>query len=49
MNPDVFVENMKRNTDLQNTWFSSDIQMLKRQAQVKGAAFCMIKPGNEHN
>ena len=37
INPDVFVDNMKRNSDFQNTWSSCVIQMLKRQTQVKGA------------
>ena len=31
INPDVFVDNMKRNSGLQNTWSSCIIQMLQRQ------------------
>ena len=37
INPDVFMDNMKRNSDLQNTWSSCVMQMLKWQTQVKGA------------
>ena len=36
INPDVFVDNMKRNSDPWNTW-SSCVTMLKRQTRVKGA------------
>ena len=36
INPDVFVDNMKRNSDLQNTWSSCVMLMLKWQTQVKG-------------
>ena len=47
-NPDVFVDNMKRNSDLQSTWSSCVIQMLNRQARVKGAVrnfFLKIEDG----
>ena len=37
-NPDVFVDNMKRNSDLQRTWSSCVIQMLNQQA-CKGLFF----------
>ena len=37
MNQDVFEDNMKRNSDLWNTWSSCVMQMLKRQTRVKGA------------
>ena len=36
INQDVFVDNMKRNPDLQNAWSSCVMQMLKRQTRVKG-------------
>ena len=37
INPDVFANNMERNSDLQNTWSSCAMQMLKRQTRMKGA------------
>ena len=40
INPDVFVDNMKRNSNLKNT-SSFVMQMLKRQTRVKGAVFCL--------
>ena len=40
INPDVFVDNMKRSSDLQNIWSYCVIQMLKRQARLKEAVGC---------
>ena len=42
INPHVFVDNLKRNSDLQNTWSSCVMQMLKRQTRVKGAVFVAL-------
>ena len=39
INPNVFVDNMKRSLDLQNSWYFCVMQMLKRQIRVKGAVF----------
>ena len=37
INPDLFEDNMKRNSDLRNTWSSCVMQMLKQQTRVKAA------------
>ena len=37
------MDNMKRNSDLQSTWSSCVIQMLKRQTRVKGGVRCNDK------
>ena len=42
INQDVFVDNMKRNSDLQNTWSSCVKQMLKWQTRVKGTVSVKI-------
>ena len=44
INPDVLVNNMKRNSDILNlnTWSPCVMQMLKRQTQVKGTVIVNI-------
>ena len=42
INPGVFVDNMKSNSDLQNTWSSCVMQKLKRQTRVKGAVYQLV-------